>query len=814
MIKFPFLKRGRVEKKLESLFRYSLTVICASRGYGKTTAVRNFLEDQRDVKIIWFTIPDYVMDETCLCKNFCATIMDDLKLEESKNKVRKRLIDMNTEFDFILQEIKRTVTKRMVLVIDDYQFSSSKKLEHLIEAVVECNISKLNVVIISRESPKIKFELDDNCLMLHQDFLNFENDEIDEFFRLNGIALNPIEKEKLYHYSDGWGIAVYLSLFNYLQNQEINCSLSVENLICTVIYEQFTQREKEILLKLSVLDHFTREQAIFVSGSKKAGDVIDKLWNNRCFIHFDKIDGCYYLHNILKSGLQSEIDKTNIKASEIEKLNGDWYLKREQYVLAIGQYYKSEQYKYIYQVIESTYSVEYIHAIPEIIHNVFTKMEDEQKREHPITYIGLICSYMFFIDEEKGKERLEEAKAFYASYNSEEVNINGEISLIESFSKFNDFDVFSSKLAQTIGYFGNHSSKILNNKMTFNFGVPCILYLYHKNRGKMAELCEKFDETIKNLYKLTNGCGAGAGYEMKAEYHLEVGEYKKAKEYAHTAIEAAHCNKQDSVIICAEFLLARLYFLEGNFGRAITIFQKLQEQACQSDVPSIISQIEMSIGYGYGIIGKISDMPKWIVAYDITKSKAMLEGSQACFIMFGVAMILNKDFERLETHSRIMGNAFEKNRNLYRLVYSYIFSAIAKNQLGRKPEATKDLITALLLGEADKMELPFIEMSPHFIDLLSEVSFENAFSEKLIGRCLKFTYHYKTFNSKTKLSLLSRREEEVIIILSKGYKQKDICDELSISLPTVKTHIKNIYNKLGVNNKTDALRQWEQCKNK
>ncbi len=52
---------------------------------------------------------------------------------------------------------------------------------------------------------------------------------------------------------------------------------------------------------------------------------------------------------------------------------------------------------------------------------------------------------------------------------------------------------------------------------------------------------------------------------------------------------------------------------------------------------------------------------------------------------------------------------------------------------------------------------------------------------------------------------LSERETEVLALLSKGKTYHSIADDLFISMETVKTHIRNIYQKLHVNNKTDAL---------
>ena len=54
---------------------------------------------------------------------------------------------------------------------------------------------------------------------------------------------------------------------------------------------------------------------------------------------------------------------------------------------------------------------------------------------------------------------------------------------------------------------------------------------------------------------------------------------------------------------------------------------------------------------------------------------------------------------------------------------------------------------------------------------------------------------------------LSGREPEVLQLMAKGTANKEIGTALSLSESTVKTHVANIFNKLEVNNRTDAVTQ-------
>jgi DNA-binding NarL/FixJ family response regulator len=59
--------------------------------------------------------------------------------------------------------------------------------------------------------------------------------------------------------------------------------------------------------------------------------------------------------------------------------------------------------------------------------------------------------------------------------------------------------------------------------------------------------------------------------------------------------------------------------------------------------------------------------------------------------------------------------------------------------------------------------------------------------------------------NKEQIETLTARENEVLLFLSKGFLYKEIADKLFIASSTVKRHISHIYQKLQVQNKTEAI---------
>jgi DNA-binding NarL/FixJ family response regulator len=55
---------------------------------------------------------------------------------------------------------------------------------------------------------------------------------------------------------------------------------------------------------------------------------------------------------------------------------------------------------------------------------------------------------------------------------------------------------------------------------------------------------------------------------------------------------------------------------------------------------------------------------------------------------------------------------------------------------------------------------------------------------------------------------LSPREEEVLALVARGYLYKEIADTIGVSLPTVKTYIRRIYEKLHVHSRAQAVARY------
>lgn len=131
------------------------------------------------------------------------------------------------------------------------------------------------------------------------------------------------------------------------------------------------------------------------------------------------------------------------------------------------------------------------------------------------------------------------------------------------------------------------------------------------------------------------------------------------------------------------------------------------------------------------------------------------------------------------------------------------------NRINNKPvQNIINLLTNHLLTNFVAQNKEFkIKISSYCIQVLPFMipdNFNNI--ETIYAVYISNSYEYKSLNDNNEVfNKLTKREIEIINLISKGCTNKKIADTLYLSNHTVKTHIQNIYSKMEVNNRTSLM---------
>jgi LuxR family maltose regulon positive regulatory protein len=133
--------------------------------------------------------------------------------------------------------------------------------------------------------------------------------------------------------------------------------------------------------------------------------------------------------------------------------------------------------------------------------------------------------------------------------------------------------------------------------------------------------------------------------------------------------------------------------------------------------------------------------------------------------------------------------------------------AVALHAHAEQGNAVQTLVEALKLAEPGGYIRIFVDEGPPIAELLEKIidtkeNVPRVYVNKLLSA---FRLNKLTKTDCGLVEHLSERELEVLRLLVGGLSNKKITKELFISLSTVKTHLRNIYGKLDVHSRTEAI---------
>jgi LuxR family maltose regulon positive regulatory protein len=140
-----------------------------------------------------------------------------------------------------------------------------------------------------------------------------------------------------------------------------------------------------------------------------------------------------------------------------------------------------------------------------------------------------------------------------------------------------------------------------------------------------------------------------------------------------------------------------------------------------------------------------------------------------------------------------------------------VLQALAHEAQGNYPSALVSLERALTLAEPEGYVRIFVDEGPPMAALLREAA-KHGIAPNYVRQLLAAFGKAEGRTSVTQLLIepLSEREFEVLRLLGTELNGPEIARELMVSLNTMRTHTKSIYNKLGVNNRRAAIRRAEE----
>lgn len=805
----------KLKESLKNIFDYPLTILEAPMGYGKTTAVKSQLNNA-DANLLWQTIYE---DSPSIFWNGLCKLFSELDDCYSQS-----LVQLGVPNDSVLLKEALNIIgninfpNKTVYVIDDYHLLHNQEIDKFIEFLVRNEIENFHIVIIGRftefqslEELKLKGYLH----YITQEAFEFEPKEIIRYYKLCGINIKDEEAKKLHSFTEGWISALYLIMLNFISEGDYTSSVSIYNLVEKAIYKPFSHEIKEFLLTMCIFDRFTLEQAFYMWQKENIDNLLTEIINKNAFIKYDIKTKSYQMHSIFTNFLKDVLDKKDIK-NNLYKRAGQWCWKNSDYFAAMHYFYICKDFESLLVALEEDKANSISSEYKEVLIKYMEECPSDIKKKHHFALLVYAMALFTFNEIELFNKACTEFMVnieMDESLNSGLKNrLLGEYELIISFTEYNDINKMAQHHKEACKLLCEPSA-ILDTESNWTFGSPSVLYMFYRETGKLEKHVNDMAEALPCYQQLTNGHGNGSEYVMKAEWYFNIGDFENAEITIHKALYKAQLNMEMGIIICAMFLQIRIALIKSEFSHVLQFLEKMREIIKNEREYFFIHTIDMCESYVYSLLKQKDKVPKWIEKGDFNSRHLLFPTISMLNILYGRALLINKEYLKLIGSSEHFIGIASVFPNLLGYIYTHIYAAAANKQIYRDEDALSSLKQALDIAMPDKMYMPFVENCDYIKSLLEKLYGDIRYQHD-IAIILNIYNIYQKAKEKiidehftVKKIKLTEREKEIAFLVADGLTNKEIGKKLFISPNTVKTQLKSIFEKLGVNSRS-LLKQY------
>jgi LuxR family maltose regulon positive regulatory protein len=809
--------RKQLSRSLEGIWQYPLTVVQAPMGYGKTTAVREFLRGCQ-ARVLWQTVFD--SSAAAFWVGFSRLLG---RLDPACGR---SLAALGVPGDGLLREEAVELIGAVqfpaptVIVVDDYHLLSSVAIDRFFQRLIRADIPGLHIVIASRSrfgETTAELALKGQCLLLDKQHFELTADETAEYCKERGVRLKPGETAFLHSRTEGWISAVYLYVLDYRQTGRLDQQpASLYELIDKVVYQPCSAEMKEFLTAICIFDTFTLAQAEYMWPKGNAADLLARLTAENAFIAFDHASQSYSLHNILTGFLRRIFDRQDVETRRAAwRTAGEWYRSAGELNPAMDYFYKAAAFEQLMDTIDVTGFYTFARQPKEARRAYFRECPPEIRARHPGA--GLALAYDLLVTSETAlfADQCREVSGHIdAAPGMDEATrrqLRGTLEIFKGYAAYNDLDA-------TVGHYKaawellKGRAEYIDARGSVTMGSPSVLYHYYRESGRLEATVGTLIAEAPGYFRLSGGHGAGVEYVMEAERHYNRGDFDNAEIVAHKALHIATVKRQASVILGADFLLMRLALLRGDWDYVQNSLRQAREIIKQQATFTYLHTLDMIEGFVFACLNRGERIPAWIAEGELPDT-IYVTCHAFCHMIRAKALLIAGRHRELAGIAGQLAAAAGHFPNLLALIYIRICEAAALDRLARRQDALAALGQAVDLAAPDGVIMPFVENGEDIAELLAELQTAGPQQDFIAGIrglyppvAAKWRAIAANLSGTGSRPRLTEREAAVAELVAAGLSNKAVGKTLNIAEDTVKKTLKKIFRKLGASNRAALAR--------
>jgi LuxR family maltose regulon positive regulatory protein len=858
--------RARLIARLNEGMQGKLTLLSAPAGSGKTTLVSEWLAEIHEMpgrSCAWLSLDDADRDPARFLSYIIAalqTVVPTIGEKLVAALQSPKLPSIEPLLMALLNEISMLPGK-LVLVLDDYHLVDARPVDDALRFMLEHLPAQLHIVITTREDPNLpvaRLRARHQLNELRAADLRFTNAEAAEFLHQGmGLHLSESDVAALEDRTEGWIAGLQLAALSLQGHQDaagfIKSFTGNHHFIIDYLLQEVLQQQPEsvqnFLLRTSILDRLCGPlcDAVLLDPMTPGQGTLEYLEHANLFIvPLDNERRWYRYHHLfaellrqrLLQSTESSTGERTGTIAELQRRASQWYEDNGFEIDAFRHAAAADDLERAERIIEGNgVPLHFRGAGDPVVHWLET-LPVSVLNARPSLWITYASALMMTGRPTAVEQKLQAADAAISASLQGALPDNRTRDLIGRIASMratlavmqHDVETLILQSRRALEYLGADNLP-LRTAAHWTLGYA---YQLQGDRGAAAQAYAEVLDISKtfgpSIYTTAATVNLGQVQEADNQLSLAAETYNQAILLAGTPPRPIACE--------AHLGLARIHYqwndldaAEEHGQKCILLTRQMDSVETFAAAGVFLAQLKLTRGDASGAVAVLEEAETFVLTNhfmfrlpditaaqvltllhqgDLSRAAHLAETSGLPLSLARVRLAQGDPASALELLEPLRQQAEDRAWQNERLTVA-ILQALAFQAQGGMRKAVQRMGDALALAEPGGFIRIFVDEGRQMLVLLRECAKQGVSSRYAQLLIASFgSTEGKSSVAQRLIEPLSERELEVLKLLRTELNGPEIARGLMVSLNTMRTHTKNIYTKLGVNNRRAAARRAEE----
>ncbi len=835
------VSRPRIHAFLDQGQQVALTLVTAPAGFGKTTAVAEWIR-ARGIPAAWLSLDASDNDPVRFWRYVVASIAG---LRPGFAGGFSAVLDASTNPPWetglsVLIEDLAGLAHGVTLVLDDYHLIDEPTVHEGISFLLRYAPLQLHLVVVGRTEPPVpqlpRLWAAGRVVQMTELDLRFVAGEQEVFCRQCDIQLSAAELEQLDARTGGWAAGMQMFVLSLRADSDRAGAIDrfqgsdrrLSDYFMEEVFDDLPEAEREFLLLTSVLGRLSGPLCNWLTGREDGSAILVRLARRNAFLAcVDETEGWYVCHQLYAEFLRGLLAQRHPGlAADLQRSAAQWCETRGYLTEAVEYYLRGGHHDQAVRLIEqlavellgrgeTATLVRWLRAVPSGLLDA---------RPH----LAIMLAWAAVAGG-----RLTEVEFWLAAAVPQNVvppgqDATGNLELDRAMLKMIlavgrlDLPTVLHWLAEAGR--GQGEVSVLAQGLAFETSEPSLVGSPWGWYGHLHHVQQSLERGVYIALKGLGSPTAQRGYTfvLLGEVLYEWNRLDDALRSVAQGLEEAERTGDAVSLVPAFFTLARIHLARGDFEAALAVTQQAEKEVRQLGRQAWLPVVAALRARLHLAGGDLAAVDAWqersrLDVYDRLSAARVYEH----ITLARVLLARNRGEEAVLFLERLLAFA-ENEQRLPGTIETANLLALALHAVGRTQRGLEILRDNLRRGRENGYLRIFVDEGAPLQSLLRrlgrlaspergvEAEYVRALSALMRQAPLRGSLGLVRAAPATAIDALTTRELAVLRLLAAGLDNHAIALELMIAPATVKVHLNHMYAKLNVTGRRQAVQRAEQ----